>query len=156
PDHPDVLTSTGNLGAAYCAAKQGEKAAPLLKAFVAAQRKRFPKAHPGFAGLLAQVSLALLGCGQFAAAEPMLREGLLIREETQPDDWTTFNTRSMLGGALLGQKKYDEARPLLRSGIRGMIEREEQIPPADRERLGEAIDWLIQFYAATNKPDEAK
>ena len=40
-------------------------------------------------------------------AEPFLRECLAIREKTQADDWKTFNTRSLLGGSLLGQKKYE-------------------------------------------------
>ena len=36
-----------------------------------------------------------------AEAEPLLRECLAIRERTQADAWTTFNTKSLLGGALL-------------------------------------------------------
>jgi hypothetical protein len=35
----------GNLGKAYCVAKQGAKAAPVLKEYIEAQRKRFPKEH---------------------------------------------------------------------------------------------------------------
>ena len=42
----------------------------------------------------------------------------------EPDTWTTFNTKSMLGGALLGQKKYAEAEPLLLKGYAGMKRRE--------------------------------
>src|SRR5262245_66536985 len=78
------------------------------------------------------------------------------REKTQPDAWTTFNTQSTLGGALLGQKKYDEARPLLRKGYKGMIEREDQIPAQGRDRIPEALDRLIELYTATNKPDPGK
>jgi len=33
-----------------------------------------------------------------------------------PDDWLTFNTQSMLGGALLGRKRYADAEPLLVKG----------------------------------------
>ena len=36
-----------------------------------------------------------------------------------PDDWPTFNARSMLGGSLLGQKKDAEAEPLLLSRMKG-------------------------------------
>ncbi len=57
-------------------------------------------------------------------AEPLLRECLAIREKALPDNWLTFNTRSMLGGLLLGQKKYEEAEPLLLAGYEGMKERE--------------------------------
>jgi hypothetical protein len=39
-----------------------------------------------------------------------------IRERQEPDDWRSFNTQSMLGGALLGQRKYPDAEPLLLKG----------------------------------------
>ncbi|MFQ3650699.1 MAG: serine/threonine-protein kinase [Gemmataceae bacterium] len=97
PDHPSTLTTMGNLGKVYCDAKQGDKAAPLLKDFVAGYRKQFPQDDPRFAGLLAEVSLDLLGCEQFPTAEQLLRECLGIREKKQADAWTTFNTMAMLG-----------------------------------------------------------
>jgi hypothetical protein len=146
----------GNLGKAYCDAKQGEKAVPLLKDFVAGQRKRFPKDDPRFAGVIAQVALDLLKCDQFAPAEEMLRECLAIREKKEPDAWTTFNTMSMLGGALLGQKQYADAKPLLVKGYEGMKAREKTIPPQGATRIPVALDRLIELYTATNKPDEAK
>ena len=42
-----------------------------------------------------------------------------IREASEPDAWTTSNSKSMLGGVLLGQKKYAKAEPLLRAGYEG-------------------------------------
>jgi hypothetical protein len=83
-----------------------------------------------------------------------LRECLALREKRQPDDWRTFNTRSMLGGALLGQKKYADAEPLLLAGYEGMKRREKTIPPQGSARLPEALDRLIELYDATNKPDD--
>lgn len=105
--------------------------------------------------------LALLGMYQgyqkkYSDAEPYLRECLAIREKTQPDAWSTFNTKSMIGGALLGQKKYVEAEPLLLRGYEGMKQRAKTIPPQASTRLPEALDRLIQFYTETNKPDEVK
>ena len=91
-----------------------------------------------------------------AEAEPLLRECLAIREKTQPDAWTTFNTQSMLGGALLGQKKYADAEPLLLAGYEGMKQREKTIPPQGDTRIPEALDRLIELYTATDKPDEVK
>jgi hypothetical protein len=60
----------------------------------------------------------------------------------------------MLGGALLGQKKYADAEPLLRKGYEGMKRREKMIPDLGKIRLPEAVDRLIELYTATNKPDE--
>jgi serine/threonine protein kinase len=155
-DHPDTLITLSYLGGAYCNAQQGEKAASLLKEFVTRQRKRFPNEHPQFAGLLARVSQDLLKCEQFATAEEMLRECLNIREKKEAEAWSTFNTMSMLGGALLGQKKYADAEPLLLKGYEGMKAREKMIPPEGSTRIAETLDRLIELYTATNKPDEVK
>jgi len=156
PDHPDTLNSMGNLCKSYCDANQGEKAAITVVAFVDGVRKRVPKDSPKFAGLLVNVSLDLLACGQHAAAEPLLRESLAIREKKEPNGWTTFNTQSALGGALLGQKKYAEAEPLLLKGYEGMKTREKTIPPQAGARIPEALDRLIELYTATDRPGEAK
>ena len=64
--------------------------------------------------------------------------------------------KSLLGGALLGQKKYADAEPLLLTGYEGMKQREKTIPPQGQTRLPEALDRLIELYTATNKPDEVK
>ena len=84
----------------------------------------------------------------------MLHDGLAIREKKQPDDWTTFNTRSMLGEALNGRKRYADAEPLLRQGYEGMKAREGAIPPQGTTCLPEALDRLIELYTATNRTDE--
>ena len=62
----------------------------------------------------------------------------------------------MLGAALLGQKKYADAEPLLLKGYEGLKAREKTIPPLGRDRLLEAADRLVELYTATNKPDEVK
>jgi hypothetical protein len=81
---------------------------------------------------------------------------VVVRKRTAPDAWTTFNAMSLLGGALPGQKKYADVEPLLLKGYEGMKAREKSIPPQAGTRIPEAIDRLIEFYTATNKPDEAK
>ena len=58
-----------------------------------------------------------------ADAEAVLHESLVIRERKQPDDWVTFHTRSLLGGSLLGQKRYADAEPLLLAGSEGVRQR---------------------------------
>jgi hypothetical protein len=106
--------------------------------------------------MIEQLGLSLLQAHAFPDAETLLRECLTIRERTQPDAWTTFNTKSLLGGALLGQKKYTAAEPLLLTGYEGMKQREKTIPPQGSIRIPEALDRLIELSTATNKPEEAK
>ena len=156
PGHPQVLSVTYSLAKTYLKAGQAGKAKPLIEAFFAAERKAPGTPTARYVGLLAQVSLDLLDAREFAAAEPYLRECLTSREKTMPDSWLTFNTRSMLGGSLLGQKKYAEAEPLLLASYEGMKKREATIPPVAKIRLPEAVDRLVELYTALDKPDDVK
>jgi eukaryotic-like serine/threonine-protein kinase len=141
---------------AYAKAGKPAEAARLIDELLADTRQTLPKDSPQLAGQLAQFGSALLELERHAAAEPLLRESLAIREEKEPNDWTTFNTQSMLGGSLLSQKKYKDAEPLLLHGYEGMKAREKTILPQGATRIPEALDRLIELYTATNKPDEVK
>jgi hypothetical protein len=62
----------------------------------------------------------------------------------------------MLGGALLGRKKYAESEPPLLAGYEGMKQREAKILPVDADRLTEAESRLAELFEATRKKDETK
>jgi eukaryotic-like serine/threonine-protein kinase len=104
--------------------------------------------------LSARVTL-LISQRKFVEAEPLARECLALREKMIPDDWRTFNARSLLGGSLLGQKIYAEAEPLLLSGYEGLKQREDKIPPAGRARPQDALQRLMQLYEETGRPELA-
>jgi eukaryotic-like serine/threonine-protein kinase len=140
----------------YLEAGQPERAAALVKVVLPEARKAIPKESALLAQQLATFGMILLQAKAFTEAEPLLRESLAIREVKEPDDWRTFNTKSMLGGALLGQEKHAEAEPLLIKGYEGMKQREKSIPKEGTTRIPEAIDRLIELYTATNNPDELK
>jgi hypothetical protein len=112
-------------------------------------------ARIGLAGILAEAGNSLLQRDKFAEAEPVVRECLAIREEHIPDDWRTFNTRSMLGGSLLGQNRYADAEPLLRAGYEGMARREDSIPQEGQFRVIEALERLARLCESTGRKDEA-
>jgi non-specific serine/threonine protein kinase len=111
----------------------------------------------------AQTGAALDGLGRNllkqqqrpADAEALLQRCLAIRAKKKPDDWTTFNTRSLLGDALMGQKKYVEAEPLLREGYHGLKQRNAKIPPHEKARLSEAVERLVRLYETTGDAEKA-
>jgi non-specific serine/threonine protein kinase/serine/threonine-protein kinase len=96
----------------------------------------------------------LLKKEKWAEAESNLRECLATRQKTEPDAWKTFNTMSVLGEALTGQKKFAESESLLLKGYEGMKQRQEQIHADSKFRLTEAVERLVKLYDSWGKPDE--
>ncbi|MCZ6654123.1 MAG: serine/threonine-protein kinase [Planctomycetota bacterium] len=90
-------------------------------------------------------------------AVPLLRQCLEIRLEILPGDhWLIFNTQSILGEALVGGGKYDEAEPLLLDGFAGLTNREQEIPAQVREdRLHEARERIVNLYESWGKVEQA-
>jgi serine/threonine protein kinase/DNA-binding SARP family transcriptional activator len=140
---------------AYIRAGKSMEGSTLVKDNLEAARKELPADSLALPGALALNGLALLQLKAWTDAESVLRECLSMRETKEPDAWTTFSTKSMLGGALLGQKKYSDAEPLLLAGYEGMKKREDKIPPQGKIRVTEALDRLVQLYDATGKNVEA-
>jgi eukaryotic-like serine/threonine-protein kinase len=145
-----------NLADLYDRWGKPEKAQPLLEQRLDFLRGSSGADSPATAGALAELGSNLLAQKKQAQAERALRDCLRAREKTQPDEWTTFNTRSMLGEVLVGQKKYAEAGPLLLDGYQGLRKRQDKIPPPVRAaRLKEALQRLVRLCEATSNKDGA-
>jgi hypothetical protein len=144
-----------NLSDCYERLRQFDQAEVWRRKWLAVVRERSGADSPAYAAELAGLGLNLLRQSKWADAEAALRDCLTVRERKQPDDWTTFNTRSLLGGALAGQAKFADAEPLLVQGYAGLRQRATAIPGATRPRLAEAADRLVTLYDAWHKPAEA-
>ncbi len=156
PTHPDRLACTNNLIRTYLAAHQSDKAITLLRDFVPLQRSQLEPEDLGLVNVFLPIGEGLVNEKQFAAAEPLVRECLAIRERKEPDAWTTFRTRFLLGWSLFGQEKYAEAESFLLQSYAGMAQREAKIPVKIRhDRLTEGVERLVQLYDAWGKPDQA-
>ncbi|HMF11829.1 MAG TPA: tetratricopeptide repeat protein [Gemmataceae bacterium] len=98
----------------------------------------------------------LLRQEKWTDAEMVMRDCLAVYDETRANTWMRFDAASLVGAALLGQKKYEEAEPLLLEGYTGMKEREKRIPPPRLGRLNDAALRVVRLYEATDKADAAK
>jgi eukaryotic-like serine/threonine-protein kinase len=129
-------------------AKSGEtaKAKDLIQVQMAVARQSLSAESPHLAAQLAHFGMTLLDLKSWDEAESLLREALTIRNKTEPEAWPTFYVQSMLGGALLGQKKFAEAEPLLLAGFEGLKKKEASIPPQGTARIPEALERLVQLY----------
>jgi tetratricopeptide (TPR) repeat protein len=155
PDHDDTLESMNELGTVYEQMGKYELAEAILREALDVSRRTAGTNDRVLSARLAVLGLNLLRQKKFAEAEKVIRECLAVRDKVWPDEWTTFNTKSTLGGTLLGQKKYAQAEPLLVAGYEEMKQREAAIPPAGKPRLTEALERLVQLYEETKRPDEA-
>jgi eukaryotic-like serine/threonine-protein kinase len=164
-EHPDVAVSLANLavalgqqaemsGVSQSQRKLGEAEALCYESAKILRHKSPPDAAQ-LAGTLAELTSVLISEGKFTAAEPIAKECQAIREQTIPEDWRTFNSRSQLGATLLGQKQYAEAEPFLISGYQGMKQRENMMPLSSKPRIKAALRRLTQLYEATGRPDRA-
>jgi eukaryotic-like serine/threonine-protein kinase len=152
----EYATALGRLHLYYSCLNNIAKADEMARGVIEWVRTNRMSEKEYLAGWLEWLGLSLLKASAFAEAELHIRECLNIREKTQPDSWSTFNTQSSLGGALLGRKKYADAEPLLLKGYEGMKAREKTIPPPDNTHIPEALDRLIDLYTAMNKRDEVR
>ena len=154
-DHPDTLYYQYKLASYYQARGLLLKGEPLLRDVLRKSRARDGSVSLATANALANLGSNLLEQKKYDEASPIFRECLAVRGDKAPEIWTTFLTRSMLGGSLLGEGKLVEAEPLLLAGYKGMKAREKAIAPIQMGRLAESTDRLIALYVALNKPDEA-
>ncbi len=151
---PDTQTVTQYLGAAYLKDNQLDRAAATYRDLLAATRPLLKPDDPNLARTLAGLGEALLVARKFPEAETVLRECLTIREKKLPDDWRTFQTKSLLGAVAVGRKQFDKAAPLLAGGYEGLRARADKIPGSQKALLPDAVDRLIGLYTATNQPTE--
>ena len=142
-------------------AGQLTKALPLYEETLQLRKAKLGPDHPStldsmnnLAGCQIQRGFAHLQHGRLTEDEVACRECRDVRKKLAPDAWTTFTTESMLGEALLGQKKYAEAEPLLLSSFKELEARKAQIPPGTN-RLREAGERVVRYYEAVQEPAKA-
>ncbi|MCC6417224.1 MAG: tetratricopeptide repeat protein, partial [Gemmataceae bacterium] len=145
----------GNLIICHEQLQQLDQAETWRRKWLAVVKQQAGAESLACAGQLTLLGLNLLRQQKWTEAETTLKECLAIRRKKLPDAWYTFTIQSMLGGALLGQKKYTAAEPLLLAGYKGLKARVRAITPQARARLTEAALRLVQLYEVLGRQDAA-
>jgi serine/threonine protein kinase len=155
PKDPATLATGSNLAYIYENHKRFADALPLqIQAREAALQRYGPEDHNTIvAGTMIGKDRIMLH--QYKEAEPILRDMLAVETRIKPDAWQRYNLESLLGAALLGQKKYEEAEPLLISGYEGMKQREANFPPVVKGWMMENGEHIVELYKAWGKPRKA-
>jgi tetratricopeptide (TPR) repeat protein len=154
-DYPLAFSTVHGLARVRMAQREYAAAEVLLADAWAAADKREAD-NPREAAALRELLGDCLMCqGNYSKAESVLHVAPAARERMDAEGWETAWARSLLGGALVGQRKYADAEPLLVAGYSGMKEREMRIPVPERTKLTEALDRVVQLYDAWGKKDKA-
>jgi hypothetical protein len=121
-------------------------------------RRRYPAGSLDLAAQLARLALDYHNANDgftVRTAERFARESLAIREQKQPDAWSTFNSKALVGITLLCQSRFAEAEPFLVAGYDGLKARRMSTLPAGKSNLRRAGWQLVLLYDLTNRPEKA-
>ena len=153
--HRATSVARVSLANLYDTQKRYADAEVLLRDAIGALREVPGPQHPTTLGALELLGYINLQERKYAEAEPVLREALAGREKVTPASWRRYDTQSMLGGVLAGQRRYDEAERLILAGYEGMQKQASSIPAYNRETLTEAGQRVVDLYTASGKPAQA-
>jgi tetratricopeptide (TPR) repeat protein len=169
--NPMSLSGLLVLARVYQLQGQQNKAAALLEEAQGVCRKFELNDGPQEAARIGLLGENLVAAKSYVEAETHLRQCLQVWQKRLPHSghfWLGLSkqgaareyafAKCLLGASWLGQKKYEEAEPLLLKGYDGLKPQPivgENATPLTRRRQNEALDWLVQLYDGWDKPDEA-
>jgi eukaryotic-like serine/threonine-protein kinase len=156
-NHPGTLQRIRNL--ANCVRDLGEtdRAMGLYQEYVDRFAAKDGKDSLAYADALIYLGFNQVKLKRWTDAEPVLRNCLELRiKHLKDDSWQVASTKSLLGAALVGLKKMEEAEPLLIAGYTGQKDKEADIPVTGRVGIGQALDRLIDFYEKRNADGDAE
>ena len=167
-EHRDTLTTALELAGVLKAKGNYAGAEALYRRVLEVRKRTLGKEHRGTLTAARKLVGLLLAKSDFAEAEPLAREHLALCEKRTPEGisrrYETCDARSLLGGSLLGQKKYVEAEPLLLAGYEGIMQHEARLGAGvdpmrvrqEFQRVGqESLQRLVQLYEATDRTNQA-
>ncbi len=139
-DHPDLAFAISNLAAAT---DDNRKAIPILEEALAMRRRLLGDRHPDVGVTINNLAVTLYLMGDYARAEPLLREAHAIWVESYGEDAAvTASIRQSIGQVLLDQGNAAAARPWFE---RALAVRERRNRPRDpdlaltRTTLGQTL-----------------
>jgi tetratricopeptide (TPR) repeat protein len=154
-NHPDTLNSLNNLAVARQAAGQVVEAILLYERVLEGRETSLEKGHPDSLRSMNNLAASYLQAGRWEKAERVLRHCLELRETKKSDDWRRFQTKSLLGSALVGLKRYGEAEPLLIEGYEGLGEDDPAASSTKKKGRAVAGSRIVELYQAWGMAEKA-
>ena len=154
-DRPETMTTMALLGSLEGYEGKYEDAEHLLTRALEGQRRVLGNEHRSTQNSLVWLGRVRLQQYKYAQAEANFREALSTYVKTNPESWQRYNCQSLLGASLAGERRYDEAEPLVIVAYETMIKRRNKIPAASQPDLESAGAQIVRLYEDWGKPDQA-
>ncbi|MBI2815078.1 MAG: tetratricopeptide repeat protein [Opitutae bacterium] len=147
PEHATTRLAQRNLGQVYKRqGKLSEAERTLREVLEISERAR--DATPDFVlGCAISLGETLISLGRHSDAESILRNALVRSAMSLSEMWQTSQARSVLGAALTGQQRFEEAEPLLLAGYRGLIKARHLIPPVEYSVIQDSGERVVRLFA---------
>ncbi len=155
PGHPRTIITLSDLAYYYETNHRYAEAIPLEMRGIEASRKDSGFDRNEAVGFISTLGKDYLATGQYPRAETRLSEALAIVMKSSPDGWKRYYLESLLGAALIGQKRYAEAEPLILSVYNGLKKQESTLRDYARPFVKEDGERVVKLYQAWGKPGEA-
>lgn len=154
PDHPDTLSRMSSLADGYFSDGRIDAAIPLFSEVLVRRRAILGNEHPQTLDSMLELGDAYVTLRKFGDAEMILRECEAVHQKVDPTSWNLFCVKSTLGAALLGERNFTEAEPLLLAGFEGMEQRRDAIPGSSKVHLTKGAHRLVELYTVLERPQE--
>jgi len=154
-DRPETMTTMALLGSLEGYEGKYEDAEQLLTRALEGQRRVLGNEHRSTQNSLVWLGRVRLQQYKYAQAEANFREALSTYLKTNPESWQRYDCQSLLGASLAGERRYDEAEPLVIGAYETMIKRRNKIPAASQPDLESAGAQIVRLYEDWPKPDKA-
>jgi len=155
PAHPNTFNAYADISSMYQQEAKYALAEDSASKALAGRRRAFGSEQADTMSSAADLAAVYILEGKFADSEPLAREAVAFDRNQGTESWERFRAESILGASLTGQRKYQEAEPLLVEGYTGMLARKERIGVPDRYNLDRAHKWLVRMYVDWGKPEKA-
>jgi eukaryotic-like serine/threonine-protein kinase len=161
-NHPVIAATLNSLAHTLREQRRYDEAADALQEALRITRAALGDDHQLVAIYTINLASIQLARNEPVIAERLLHEGLRIRSRApgivpvrrrtvREDDWTLGAIRSLLGAALLAERRYAEAETVLLDARRQL----EALPVSGGAEMKVAIARLIELYIAWGKPEKA-
>lgn len=157
PDHPDTLLTMNNLGLLWSwQADKYPAAEEILKETAQTRARVLGATHRDTLESWVEVGTAEILQRKFPEAESTIRPVCAEYSEAKLDVWERYLCQAILGESLVGQKRFEEAEPLLLAGYDGMQARQASMTALSKRSLERTAQWVMRLYRDQGKPELAE